>query len=459
MHRAGLLIGFENAGLDTLLRLRGRQMSQRVVVIEITDEDFENPELFGGTSPLKKKPLLDLVSAVQDYHPAAIAMDFNTASPEWCQFDSPQLVRALPGGLDLDKKLATPVVWAQVPHDLDEPVSLSRVLGGRLQNSEYTGLPRFPMDSDGMLRRYEQNFNIRGEQLLGCGAESAAPAIDRSKQNQDTTSSDHKLPMLRSLAGAAIARACPSLKEKCPAEPEKHEEPVIFNFYGDRYRFPIIQAHEFIGQDAEERRKDESLIQARKELLAGKIVLIGGNFSAARDVYPTPLGRMAGVELIALAIESEFSGGIRETQELLELLADFLVGSLIVLIYFYYERRPRFALLCSLVGVPILSIIFSWGIFSTTAYWFNFIPIIVGMVMHQMLELSESTAKLQETLFSVERKNWGGGKESASGEPVATGKHNLGDQSRPPASTVKKTAPSEIHYETPLVPDPDDDAT
>ncbi len=457
MHRAGLLIGFENAGLDTLLRLRGRQMSQRVVIIEITDEDFENPELFGGTSPLKKKPLLDLLSAVQDYHPAAVGMDFNTVSQEWCRFDALQLARALPGGLDPDKKPATPVVWAQVPGGPDEPVTLTRVLGGRLQDKEYTGLPKFPMDSDGMLRRYEQNFTVRGE-LPGCGADSGKTAVDRSRQNDESASAD-KLATMHSFAGAVIARACPLLKEKCPAESEKHEEPVIFNFYGDRYRFPIIQAHEFIGQVAQEHANDEHLIKTRQCLLANKIVLIGGNFSAARDVYPTPLGRMAGVELIALAIESEFSGGIRETQEVLELLADFLVGSLIVLIYFYYERRPRFALLCSLLGVPIVSIIFSWAIFSTTAYWFNFIPIIIGMVMHQMLELSESTAKLQEALLHVERRNPSGRHEAASGELIATGEHDLGDQSGVPAPGVKQTDLQEIHDRTPRVQQPRGDAT
>ena len=113
---------------------------------------------------------------------------------------------------------------------------------------------------------------------------------------------------------------------------------------------------------------------------------------------------MAGVELIALAIESDFSGAIRETRKWLEKLADFVVGSLIVLVYFYYRRRPRFALLLSLIGIPFVAVTFSLLLFRTAAYWFNFMPIIIGMVMHQMLELSESCGELQEEVHDLERK-------------------------------------------------------
>jgi hypothetical protein len=113
---------------------------------------------------------------------------------------------------------------------------------------------------------------------------------------------------------------------------------------------------------------------------------------------------MAGVELIALAIESDFGGGIRETHVALGILADFVVGSLIVLIYFYYRLRPRVALLISLAGVPLVGIIISSILFHSAAYWFNFMPIIIGMVLHQMLELSESCGELQEKIHKLEHR-------------------------------------------------------
>jgi hypothetical protein len=43
-------------------------------------------------------------------------------------------------------------------------------------------------------------------------------------------------------------------------------------------------------------------------------------------------------------------------------------------------------------------------LFRTAAYWFNFAPIIIGMVLHQMLELSESCGELQEEVHDLERQ-------------------------------------------------------
>ena len=107
------------------------------------------------------------------------------------------------------------------------------------------------------------------------------------------------------------------------------DEKVIFNFYGDRYRFPIDQAGSFFqGADGEPRllsqedltRKTE-IDEARKALFEGKIVLIGGAYHEARDEYFTPLGVMKGVELNALAIQSDLGGGgIHEVNEILNWL-------------------------------------------------------------------------------------------------------------------------------------------
>lgn len=113
---------------------------------------------------------------------------------------------------------------------------------------------------------------------------------------------------------------------------------------------------------------------------------------------------MAGVELIALAIESDFTGGIRKFQKWFEILADFVFGSSIVLVYFYYRRRPRFAFKLCLFGVPAIAVLLSLILFRTTAYWFNFIPIVIGMVMHQMLELSESCGDLEREVEELKHK-------------------------------------------------------
>ncbi len=407
MEVSGVLKGFEMAGLDTFLRLHSRQMSYRVVIVEITDEDYNDPNLFGGKSPLNNEQLRKLVSNIQTYHPAAIGMDFDTTSEDWCHVESSRLANILPPSNSASDGITPPVVWAEIPHNLEEPLKLAPVLGGMLQDRNYAGIPRFPVDADGMVRRYESKFHVTGS-LEAC-PKQFSPERDPSSKPTDaaaTAESDDARSnqvSMASFARTVLQHACKNPKMNCSSLHQDFDHPVIFNFYGDRYRFPIIQSREFIGPLADAPR-DENVRHRREDLLKDRIVLIGGNFSAARDVYMTPLGEMAGVELLALAIESDFGGGIRETQKWLEKLADFIVGSLIVLVYFYYRRRPRFALALSLIAIPFVATAFSLLLFRTAAYWFNFMPIIIGMVLHQMLELSESCGELQEEVHNLERQ-------------------------------------------------------
>jgi CHASE2 domain-containing sensor protein len=419
MEVAGLLNGFEIAPLDRLLRLNPREMSTKVVIVEITDEDYKNPALFGGKSPLDSGKLMQLVSNIQGYGPTVIGMDFDTESPDAWNANSASLAT------DLSVPPRTPVVWAEVPCNIVEPLVLGPVLGGRFSDPNHLGIPRFPVDSDGVVRRYQGKFQVTGT------FKPCAPKFIHTTE-ADAPSSETATGTMFSFARAVIQHACKDKKcdgdslqpvesaglstgvkaalrhvcfgnVNCLSLLEDRAPSVIFNFYGDRYRFPIIQSHEFIGPDAVVSPVG-NLQSQRENPLRGKIVLIGGSFSAARDVYMTPLGQMAGVELIALAVQSDFGGGIRETQKILEIFADIFVGSIIVFLYFYYQQRPLFAFYASLLGVPVLTTLFSFVLFKTAAYWFNFVPIVIGMVMHQMLELSKTCRELQHEVHKLTRK-------------------------------------------------------
>jgi CHASE2 domain-containing sensor protein len=314
--------------------------------------------LFNGKSPLDSEKLVGLVSRIQDYHPAVIAMDFDTESEDWCRLDSKSLAKILPAETAAAEskiprsQAPAPVIWAEIPDAGEESLQLTPVLGGRLRDFMLVGIPRFPVDADGVVRRYEEEFHAPGT-LADCPAKFAG--------NAPKTASGIRAPAnpgnpgrLWSFSATVIEHACKSKSFSCSALRQDLHHPVIFNFYGDRYRFPTIQSHEFIGPDAEASLPDFK--SQREALLQNKIVLVGGRYNAARDVYATPLKEMAGVELIALAIQSDLSGGgIRETQMWLDKLADIVVGSLVVLVYYYYRRRPRFAISASLIGVPIIA--------------------------------------------------------------------------------------------------------
>jgi CHASE2 domain-containing sensor protein len=378
----GAFAGFEMVGLDTILRLAPRQISQDIFIVEISDTDYKN--LFRATSPLEPPKIVALVRSILSANPAVVGVDLDTSDDIWCGQD---VVGMLPG----DAKSGV-VIWAQVPAEPDnsapgeaEPYELRPVLGGKLIDERAMGIPGFPYDLDGYVRRYRGEFPVTGEpnQCPGTPPAQGGRAVVRSRRTS-----------MKSLSRVIAETYKPALARQRTAE-------RIFNFAGDRYHFQINDAHDFVGA----RGESVELNDLQKRQLVGKIVLIGGSFRAARDYYRTPLGTMTGVELIAQAVESDLKGGgIRELNTWLERLADILAGSLITWFYFYWERRPRTAFRMSLLGIPLLSLFASFLAYRSYAYWFNFAPIVIGMLIHQLYEQSKLGARFQALTTKASRE-------------------------------------------------------
>ena len=130
----------------------------------------------------------------------------------------------------------------------------------------------------------------------------------------------------------------------------------------------------------------------------GKIVLLGGLYRAARDEYVTPLGPMAGVELNALAIESELErGGIRPANQYLMMALDVLFGICLVWINYralYGHLSLLSALVVSLIAIPVLALLASLIALSTFAYWMNAVPLLAAVFIHQLYDYANHYRKL-----------------------------------------------------------------
>ncbi len=137
---------------------------------------------------------------------------------------------------------------------------------------------------------------------------------------------------------------------------------------------------------------------------SGKIVLIGGGFEDSRDSYPTPGGPRFGVELNALAIDSYLNNpGIRDLPEPVLFASDLCVGVAIVFIFWLFEHRlhnvfllrPYVPLLLSTIGICFIIVGISYALLrmGSMALWFNFIPVLVGVNIHQFYEHLESAKK------------------------------------------------------------------
>jgi hypothetical protein len=71
--------------------------------------------------------------------------------------------------------------------------------------------------------------------------------------------------------------------------------------------------------------------------------------------------------------------------------------------FYLCQTRPWKALGMSTLVIPV-SFVSSLALFNTVAYWFNFIPVAAGVVVHQLLELAETGAKAQEKLEELGRE-------------------------------------------------------
>jgi CHASE2 domain-containing sensor protein len=400
MDHVGWLRGFETSHLDTMIRLRQRDMSKNVVVVEISEDDYQG--MFEGTSPLNKFKLLELIQAVQKYNPTVIGVDIDTN--DWgmdCKRAKVEPSRAAKCE-DLRAKLQalrtagkppagstaqpTAIVWATVPRSQDPPLLLNPAPGSLLLPSDYQGIPRFPVDDDGSVRHFDSRVEV-------AQVDGVCPDGTHEEHCYDPT------------FAAAVLKEYPANR---PASGER----VIFNFYGDRNRFPILDARQLFSVKFDDDKRTQKQIDAetaeielrRRELLEGRIVLIGGGFLEARDQYFTPLGLMQGVELNALAIQTDLSGGgVRDVTRVWEVLIDLCVSIFVVGMFYLCQTRPWKALGMSTLVIPV-SFVSSLALFNTVAYWFNFIPVAAGVVVHQLLELAETGAKAQEKLEELGRE-------------------------------------------------------
>lgn len=398
----GTVKGFDMRRVDNLLRVHNKQTSDNVTIVEIGERDYE--QIFQGHLPLCRDDVAALVGRVRSYRPSVIGVDIETSDRESrCRKDEQN------SAADLTEIPEVPVIWAEVPRGQQAPLEVAPALALKLEDAtsrnyrgaarpkleDFVGIPRFPIDSDGLVRRYESGFDVTGK--LEASGSSSLPLSHLPSFARAVV--DAKL-----CADAKAAAGDSATMMKCPVE-KTSNEPVTFNFYGDRYEFPVIAASQFVNPYDDLSSKGDRLPRnprgsdARRELLQGRIVLIGATYRAAHDLYPTPIGPLTGVQLNALAVQSDLSGGgIQDEQRMANVAINFTFGSLVVLIFFAWARRPRRAFAATVIALSAAAISLSVVLFNTSSYFLGFMPVIAGMMLQETIELAHQAGHLKEEL-------------------------------------------------------------
>ena len=345
--RLGVLHKLETVAMDAQMKL-GPVPAESVAIVDITTEDYQDKNLFNGTSPLNAQKLEKLIDAIARGEPAVIGVDIDTSAPQFR--DSFKI-----------KNRKSHIVWEREVEKIPENASAKEkaqpepldVLGGTkdldpARNS--TGVALLIDDEDNVTRRYRRLIPTRVGNLPSFSWEVVTAYWKKDKPEE-----------LHKLQGST--------------------DDLLIMYFGDRSRSHrlILTASEVL--KLSRNWPDSSPIRK-------KIVLLGGSY-LDQDRHDTPLGWMNGLYVMANVIETELVTKLEPgSHKAPNKLAVFLleVFESFVLILLFHIRRLRIALVLSLLLIPVISIVCSLITYGTLAYLYHFVPILIGLLIYELYE-------------------------------------------------------------------------
>ncbi len=302
---------------DWQMKAFGSPRTSNVVVVDITDEDYET--IFNGRSPLDYRKLAELVNDIAESGAVVIGVDIDTSDPQFRELTPPGADKA---------------VWAREAGPVQRGDSKVEyrpldVLGGQsIEANQDSGVPVLMVDShDKVARTYTRML----ETQAGFLPTFSWAVVERYRQ-------------LRPTATTAQLPACAPLGDGRP--PKACMEPHVIQYAARRQG-----SHSFQVKASEVLRQCNPRCVASPPPLADKIVLLGGSYSDAERSKDTPIGTMSGVEVLANVIETELEGGgPRELGALGRFAIEAFEGFALVVLFHAFTLRT--AMLSSIAFIP-----------------------------------------------------------------------------------------------------------
>jgi CHASE2 domain-containing sensor protein len=320
---------FESLGIDQIARAFPVPPSKDIFLVEITDEDYK--KYFGNMSPLNGDTLSRLLRRIAADGPRVIGVDLDTSETKLPEVSNDERI-----------------IWAEVPDTVqggavesrkERPQFLLAPVAGNIVDIRRMGMPQFPQDEDGIVRRFEDSYYV----LHGVNKEK----ID-------------------SMPCAVMARFN---GVKCESPGEER----LFSLSGDRFHFQTLDANSILSR--------ESDAPLNNSPFHSKIVLVGGRYRAGRDNYITPAGELAGLEVIANAAQSYTPDGraVRESPWWLSIPFDLLTGTLIIWVYYWRREKPIVAFWLSILLGPVIAFALNVITFTLMQRLIGFVPLVIGI--------------------------------------------------------------------------------
>lgn len=379
VHMYGWLRAVETPALDLMLSL-SPITAEHVLIVTIDNRDYK--ELMQNKSPLAVSVVEQLLAAIAAGNPAVIVVDLDTADPSFKALALPDRSSRIvwARGLEMSPNV---IGQRKTPEELKRQhpgggyagvVATPFLGGGATAGDARWGLAILPLDADGILRHYFR------EVLVDLDVSAGAPIVADS------------------LPWAAVR----AFRNAAPAGGKFIGREMVLGFTVQHIQ--QISALHLLSLKG---------TAGYKELLKGKIVLLGGSYAAARDSYLTPVGWMPGVEVVANAIETEISrGGITPIASIhlffVLVVTGFAASAMVSAI------KGLRGLLLATVLLPVSAFAASYMAFQSLALWADFIPVVIAVpvyflvehirrVQKQNLELSLANEELRRTKADLAR--------------------------------------------------------
>jgi adenylate cyclase len=361
----GVLAGWETRAVDTFLFFRDRVPAPEIVVVAIDDASFE---ALGARQPLPR----DYLAAIADFllrsGAKVVAVDVvltNAAVPaedaaliaiarRWHERAPGRIVFA---ALIRPEAGATPPVYALSPPFTDLPVTF--------------GFANAPVGTDGVIRRAAPVLpDARGGFLPSLALAALAGSAGHPRAVLDRA-------LERRGVGAIVLPARASngvLRDEAVTVRALADAPWRVQYSGPAgsiASFPSAAIH----------AAAMSGVQPDKDNpFNGKIVFVGATFTDSRDLYPTPLGPMPGVE-----IHANIAHTLLARRALLPpsftLNLSVLVGTCVLVSLLSLWLRPVWVTVVSLVLVAVFALV-SYEAYTQGGYWLDFVGPLLGMTLY-----------------------------------------------------------------------------
>lgn len=363
--RVGVFAGWETRVLDTFVFWRDRVQAPEVILVTIDDAAFRE---LGERQPLSRLYLADLGELLLRSGARVVAFDILVKTPSIAEEDA-VLVSRLHRWQDPS---AGRVVFASLvlPTDGHDPKTYEMVLPFFSEPSVLLGFANTLVGTDGVVRRMVLTLPSREGQLLPSFtlAVLAGYAGYTQQRFSETLASRHSDGLsLPTRTGEGIDSDQARVSPKVLAN-----NPWRIDFVGPPGSFTSFPSGPLIAMAR------SGVPPAPDNPFRGRIVLVGATFQDSRELYPTPVGLMTGVEIHANMINTALSQRFVNPPPW-PLTLSLSVGACLVIALLSVWIHPRWLMLAGLCLIGVLAVA-SYTVYTRGGYWLDIGPALVGML-------------------------------------------------------------------------------